>query len=200
MSAALAPGFADPVLAGQAVFRAVMMALARPGIIRDLPVDLPPPPRPLTPELAGVALALADPDAALWLDVPLAASPEVATYLRFHTGARLVADPAEAAFALVGAPGALPPLSSFALGTDEYPDRSTTVAIAVPHLEGGAPITLSGPGIRGRITVAPPSLPADFAAALRANRALFPRGVDCLLVAPGGVLGIPRSASAIEAA
>ena len=51
-------------------------------------------PLPLTPELAAIALALADPDAPVWLDGPLAGAPEVAAYLRFHTGDRIVsADP-----------------------------------------------------------------------------------------------------------
>ncbi len=51
----LAPGFADPVHDAQATFRAVMDALARPGLPRPLTPGLTPP-APLTPELAAVAL------------------------------------------------------------------------------------------------------------------------------------------------
>ena len=47
----LLPGFADPVLDAQRVFRAVMEALARPGSLQPLS-DLPDVPAPLTPELA----------------------------------------------------------------------------------------------------------------------------------------------------
>ena len=196
MSAALAPGFADPVFDGQSVFRAVLSALSRPGLPAALPSALSPPP-PLTPELAAVALALADPDAPLWLDPPLSASPDVAAFLRFHTGARIVADPAEAAFALVADPSGMPVFADLATGSDEYPDRSTTVIVAVERFEGGLPIALVGPGIRGGVTVAPSPLPADFAARLRGNAASFPRGIDCLLVSDGAVLGIPRSSRVV---
>ncbi|MBD0275911.1 MAG: phosphonate C-P lyase system protein PhnH, partial [Acetobacteraceae bacterium] len=70
---ALVPGFGDPVRDAQAVFRAVMDALARPGPPRALPAGLPRPPGPLAPELGAIALALADHEAPLWLDAPLAA-------------------------------------------------------------------------------------------------------------------------------
>ena len=198
MSAALAPGFADPVFDAQAVFRSVLQALSRPAIPQPLGAALDPP-RPLTPELAAVALALADPDAPLWLDEPLAAEPAVAAYLRFHTGARIVSAPEDAAFALVAVPDDLLPFERFAVGTAEYPDRSTTIVIAADDLSTGPAIRLTGPGIRDGVTCRP-SLPADFGDRLRANHALFPRGLDCLVVAPNAVLGIPRSSALVEAA
>ena len=198
MPAALAPGFADPVFAAQAVFRAVLDALARPGILQDLGAGLRPP-APLTPELAAVALALADADAPLWLDPALAAARPVRDYLRFHTGARLTEDPREAAFALVSDPGRLPPFGAFAQGTDAYPDRSTTIAVAVAALSGGQPIGLSGPGIRDGVAIEA-ALPADFAHRLRSNHALFPCGIDLLLVSEGRVVGVPRSSSVVGAA
>lgn len=196
---ALRPGFADPVLDGQGVFRAVMDALARPGLPRRLPAALDPPP-PLTPELAAIALALADADAPLWLDGTLAASPEAAAYLRFHTGARIVRDPENAVFALVADPAAMPALAAFAQGTDTYPDRSTTLVVAVASLDGGTGVTLDGPGIRGTATFGPEPIPVGFATALRANHALFPCGVDCLFVSAGRVAAIPRSSRILEAA
>lgn len=197
-SAALAPGFTHPVFDAQAVFRAVLDALARPGLPRDLALDLAPP-SPLTPELAAVALALADPDASLWLDAALASSPAVAGYLRFHTGARIVADPTEAAFALVSDAGADLPITELPTGTDEYPDRSATLVVAVASLAGGPALTLSGPGIRGDVEVSAGPLPAGLVEVLRANAASFPRGLDVLLVSAGRVLGIPRSSRLAEA-
>jgi alpha-D-ribose 1-methylphosphonate 5-triphosphate synthase subunit PhnH len=35
---------------------------------------------------------------------------------------------------------------------------------------------------------------------LEANRRLFPRGVDCLFVAPGRVAGLPRSTELVQEA
>ncbi len=100
-------GFTDSVRESQAVFRAVMMALARPGSLQPLAAALAPP-APLTAGLAAIALALADHEASLWLDAPLAASPEATEFLKFHTGARQVADPSTAAFALISDARAMP--------------------------------------------------------------------------------------------
>lgn len=191
--AALAPGFDRPARDAQAVFRAVMEALARPGTVQPLPAGLPRPPAPLTPGLGAIALALADHETPLWLDAPLAAAPAVAEWLRFHTGAPVTADPALAAFALVADPPRCPPLAAFAQGTPDYPDRSATLVLAVTALATGEGLPLEGPGIRGQTRLAAAPLPPDFRERLANNRARLPLGVDHLLVAPGSVAGLPRS-------
>lgn len=196
---AAAPGFADPPRDAQEVFRAVMDALARPTTLRPLAVCLRPPP-PLTPELAAVALALCDGDAPFWLDPRLAAGPGVAAYLRFHTGAPVAADPAQAAFALVADGAGLLPLDRFALGTQEFPDRSTTVVVAVAGFDGPEAVAVEGPGLQGHGTLAPRPLPPHFREQWRANGALFPRGVDLLFVGAGQVAALPRSSRIVEGA
>ncbi|MEJ0011760.1 MAG: phosphonate C-P lyase system protein PhnH [Bauldia sp.] len=185
-------GFADSVRESQSVFHAVMMALARPGSLQPLALTLSPP-KPLTAELAAVALALADHEAALWLDGPLAASAEVTEFLKFHTGARQVTDPTAAGFALISDPRTMPAMAEFAQGTDEYPDRSTTLVISVAAIAANGPLTLEGPGIKGAARLALSRLPANFAAERAENHALFPRGVDCVFVAPGFVSALPRT-------
>lgn len=185
-------GFASPVFGAQTAFRAVMDALAHPGQLQPLSGGLVPPVG-LAPELAEVALTLCDHDTSLWLDASLIASDAIVAWLRFHTGAPLVTDPERAQFALVSTVAELPPLACFALGTDEYPDRSTTVVLALPALSGGPVLALRGPGIRHTRTITPSGLPADFIAQWTANRSLFPRGVDLLLVADGELTGLPRT-------
>lgn len=189
---ALSPGFADSVIEAQGVFRALMEALARPGRLQSLPVRLAPP-APLDAGLAAVALTLADHDAPLWLDRPLAAAPAVADWLRFHTGARIVTDPREAAFALVSDPARMPALAAFAQGEPDYPDRSTTLALACTTLSDAGGFTLEGPGIRDTARLRPAPLPEGFVAAWRQNNALFPRGVDLLLTDGARVAGLPRT-------
>ncbi|WP_448953557.1 phosphonate C-P lyase system protein PhnH [Labrys neptuniae] len=192
----LAPGFADAALESQAVFRACMNALARPA--RPVPFQTGlVPPAPLTPELAALALALADHEAALWLDASLR-TPAVRAFLTFHTGARLTEDPAQAAFALIADAAACPDLAGFAQGSDEYPDRSTTLVIAVDRLEAGEDLVFTGPGIKAEtgqervgLTLAP--LPSGFRRQLAVNHAAFPRGVDLIFTAPGRLAGLPRS-------
>jgi alpha-D-ribose 1-methylphosphonate 5-triphosphate synthase subunit PhnH len=192
----LRPGFRDPVHDAQGVFRAVLDALARPGTIHAITTRLDPP-EPLTPELAAIALALTDGDTPVWLDPALAASPEVAAYLRFHTGAPLTDDPARAAFAFVREAGRCPPLATFAQGSPAYPDGSTTLVLALDALDTGAGLRLTGPGIRGTADLALAPMPPGWPGALRENHAGFPLGVDGLLTAPGRVAGLPRS-TAVE--
>jgi alpha-D-ribose 1-methylphosphonate 5-triphosphate synthase subunit PhnH len=183
-------GFADAVLAGQRAFKAVMDALARPGTVQQLPGEASPP-APMPQGLAEIALTLCDHDSPLWLDAGLAAEAAVADWLRFHTGAPITADAGAADFAF--AASGLPGLDGFARGSDEYPDRSTTIVLAVPALEGGPALTLRGPGIKEKAVIAPTGLPEDFVAQWAENRAQFPRGIDLLLVAPEGLIGLPRS-------
>jgi alpha-D-ribose 1-methylphosphonate 5-triphosphate synthase subunit PhnH len=188
----LAPAFADPVDDAQAVFRAVMDAIARPGTAQTLGPALAPP-APLSRGAGAIALALLDYESPFWLDETLSRQPDVAQWLRFHTGAPIARTPEDAAFAFVAAPARLPDFESFALGTTEYPDRSTTLVLQVEHLSGSAMMDLSGPGIAGERAFALSHGPADLVARLQRNHALFPRGVDLLFVTGDAVAAIPRS-------
>lgn len=190
--ATIQPGFTDAASEAQTVFRTVLTALSRPGLAQDLPSGLRPP-KPLTPELAAVALALADAEAPLWLDRALAKEPAVAEFLRFHTGAPIVSDASKAAFALVRRPDELPDLGLFARGSQDYPDRSMTIVLAVGSLEAGEIFSITGPGVKNVETFAVTGLPENFASLSASNHALFPRGIDWLLVGAGRVLGLPRS-------
>lgn len=189
---ALAPGFGDPVRDAQGTFRTVMMAMARPGTLRQLTaaVDAP---APLAPGAGAVALALCDFETPIWLDDALSAAPAVAAWLRFHTGAPLTDRADRAHFAFVGDPGAMPPLSAFAQGVPDYPDRSTTLVVAVDGLEAAGGWTLRGPGIDGITRLRARGLPPEFPLWLAGNRAGFPLGVDVILVAGMTVAAIPRS-------
>ncbi|HEY2754565.1 MAG TPA: phosphonate C-P lyase system protein PhnH [Pseudolabrys sp.] len=184
-----APAVNTP-FASQAAFRAVMEAFARPGEIRTL--DEVAAPAPLAPATAALVQALADYETPVWLDSMFAAVPAVAEWIRFQTGAAVVKDGRDAAFALVADPLALPDFDSFAVGTEDYPDRSTTVIVQVCLFKGPA-FTLKGPGIKGRCSLAATPLPVDFAERLRANRELFPRGIDVVLVAGAQAAALPRS-------
>jgi alpha-D-ribose 1-methylphosphonate 5-triphosphate synthase subunit PhnH len=189
---ALAPAFADPVDNAQAVFRAVMDAMARPGTAQTLAPALAPP-APLSRGAGAIALALLDYESPFWIDETLAGQPDVAQWLRFHTGAPIVRDTKDAAFAFFADPASVPDFESFALGTAEYPDRSTTLVLQVAHLSGTEVMNLRGPGIAGEGKLALSPCPADLVARLQSNHALFPRGLDLLFVTADAVAAIPRS-------
>lgn len=188
VSEGLLPGFAEPVFDAQRVFRVILDAMARPGVIGQLPVG--PAPRPLQPATAAVALALIDCDTPLWLDP---ASRGVADYLRFHCGCRPTEDIKTAAFAIITDVAAMPPLSAFAQGTDDFPDRSATLILQVPTLIEGDPWDLSGPGIRATRRFRPGGLPAGFREWLADNHAVFPRGVDLVFACGTTVAALPRT-------
>ena len=193
----LAAGFADPVMAAQSTFRAVLSATARPGSVCPIKAELTPP-VPLTRGAAAIALALCDQDTPVWLDAPLRATNAIAEWLRFHCGARIVDEPSAAAFAFAVDNAGLPDFSRFNLGSIDYPDRSSTVVLLVESLQSGPPLVLTGPGIRGHQTLHATPLPHDFAQRLAANRDLFPRGIDLLLAAPDAVAALPRSVRLVE--
>ena len=194
--AELGAGFADKVLCAQSTFRLVMDAMARPGGVQRI-AAVSGVPSPMMRGAAAIALTLFDHDTPVWLDQRMSATRDVGKWLRFHTGAPVVADPAACSFALIGEGSALPALDRFAFGTNEYPDRSTTLIVQVGSLTQGAAIELSGPGIDGTTVLRAAVEPADLFERLAINRVLFPRGVDVVLVADDAVVAIPRTTRCI---
>ncbi|MGY8666767.1 phosphonate C-P lyase system protein PhnH [Bradyrhizobium sp. UFLA05-109] len=190
--AELPPGFADKVLSAQSTFRSVMDAMARPGSVQRI-VPLTGTPGPMMRGTAAIALTLFDHDTPLWLDARMSESSDVLKWLKFHTGAPVVQDSSVAGFALIADGAALPSLERFAFGSNEYPDRSTTLILQVESLDAGAAFELRGPGIDGVAIVQATIRPADLFERLRINEALFPRGIDVVLVADDAVVAIPRT-------
>lgn len=190
-------GFADPVFQSQGAFRAVLAALSEPGLVRDVG-DAVAPPAGLEAATAVALLTLADYETPIWLPAALRDGPAGA-WLRFHCGAALVDDPARAAFAVIDGAATEPKLAAFNAGDDQFPDRSTTVLVQCGGLAGGEAVTLEGPGIAGQRGVAPTGLRPGFWAEVADNAALYPLGVDLLLVHGAQVLGLPRSTQIVEA-
>lgn len=194
----LQPGFADPVHDAQGVFRAVLDALARPGVLRSVGSRLAPS-KEASIAARATLLALADATTSVWLQFPL---PEVASALRFHTGAPLLsgeADLATAQFALLTDPARCPALERFAFGTAESPEHSATLIVDVPALAAGHTGTdglhlrLRGPGIAAHADVAVGGLDTGFWQARAALAPRFPAGLDLLIASGDTVLGLPRT-------
>jgi alpha-D-ribose 1-methylphosphonate 5-triphosphate synthase subunit PhnH len=190
--AELPAGFADKVLSAQTTFRSVMDAMARPGSVQRVAVASGAPVA-LMRGTAAIALTLFDHDTPVWLDPVLSETSDVGKWLKFHTGAPVIADSSVCSFAVVGDARALPALDRFAVGTSEYPDRSTTVILQVESLTQGPAFELSGPGIDGAAVLQATLQPADLFERLAINATLFPRGIDVVLVADDAVVAIPRT-------
>src|ERR1700731_5186439 len=180
--AELPAGFADKVLSAQSTFRSVMDAMARPGSVQRI-VAAAGTPAAMMRGTAAIALTLFDHDTPVCLDPLMSETSEVTKWLKFHTGAPVIADSSICSFALIGDARALPALDRFAFGSSEYPDRSTTLILQVESLTQGLTIELSGPGIDGTAVLQASIQPVDLFERLAVNAALFPRGIDVVLVA-----------------
>jgi alpha-D-ribose 1-methylphosphonate 5-triphosphate synthase subunit PhnH len=183
--------FPDPVHGAQAGFRTLLGALSEPGTTHALVAQIGPPPT-LHAATAICLLTLADQDTKLWLSPRLAS--EAATYLRFHCGAPLTSVAMDANFAVLTVADHID-LSTFNVGDDRYPDRSTTVIIQCAALRGGTLVSLTGPGVREALSIAPAGLSGDFWQQAADNHARYPLGIDLLLVSGSEVIALPRSTS-----
>lgn len=185
-------GFARPVFESQGTFRAILDAMSRPGRVVPLPVQAEGP-RGWSGGMASVVLTLCDMDTPVWLDAQ-AATDDARRFLRFHCACPLIDAPAKASFAVVMNHVLMPSLDAFALGTADYPEKSTTVLLATDF--DAAPsesISVVGPGVDGAGRLPLSWLPTGFVAAWLGNGRLFPRGVDLILVGQAHVVGLPRT-------
>ena len=190
--AELPAGFADKVLSAQSTFRSVMDAMARPGSVHRVAAT-PGAPGAMMRGTAAIALTLFDHDTPVWLDPLLSETADVTKWLKFHTGAPVTASSSICSFAMIGDPRARPALDRFAFGSNEYPDRSTTLILQVESLTQGPPLELCGPGIDGTAMLQAAIQPANLFERLDINRTLFPRGIDVVLVADDAIVAIPRT-------
>jgi len=186
----LGPGLADPSHDAQQLFRAILDATSHPGRIVSLPAA-PAGPGTLSAAATAYLLTLADRDTPVWLAEPFD-RPDVGNFLRFHAGAPIVTQRAQATFGVVAATTPAP-FDDFNLGTDAYPDRSATLIVDVPSLTDGPTRRWRGPGIAGHADVAVAGLADAFWHDWAANHALFPCGVDIVFTAGSELCALPRS-------
>lgn len=173
----------------QRAFRALLDAMARPGTIHDLPAAR---------EADGVwGSALIAMQCLLDHEVTFAVEADdrsVHEQILRRTGARS-APLAEAGYVLVDAAHAVAAIEAAREGDLEEPERSATVVVRVDAIGSGAlrPV-LSGPGIQSVQTLAIEGLEAAALRALIERNAVYPSGIDTVLVdQQGRVACLPRS-------
>ncbi|MCE8035794.1 MAG: phosphonate C-P lyase system protein PhnH [Halomonas sp.] len=188
------PTLNDPVHDSQRLFRQVLAAMSEPGTLHTLAAPAPPQ-ATIGSALWGTLLTLCDLDVRVWL-APALDTPALREALPFHTGCRLTDEPVSADFALV-TPAALCEAPDFALGSDEYPDRSTTLLVALELLDSGdtgsGTWQLSGPGIPAQRTLRVEERARPLMLRLAANRQSFPCGLDAILTCGERLAALPRT-------
>ena len=194
-TAALHETVFDPVFDGQALFRQVLEATARPGsVLRMVAPPLAVPPARLRP---ACALLLAVLDVEVGLHALGPGAVDMAGYLCLNTGARL-APLEEADFVLVTTGDSGGRVRRIKRGSLEAPHEGATVLYAPDTLEappgpGTVGLSLSGPGIAGSARLGVAGISSAEFAALQAL-VDYPMGVDIWLAAADGTLAVvPRS-------
>ena len=181
-ASSLSGGFVDHSVQSATAFRALLQAMARPGLIFAVKGAEPPPPLSIA---AGVAvLTLCDADTMIYL-APSVDNDDIRAWIAFHTGAPF-ASPRVADFA-IGKWDELIEIKDFPLGDDEYPDRSATLICALPALITGK-TRLTGPGIKEAHWL---DLPDGGDEMRRVD--LYPCGRDLILTAGDQLSALPRS-------
>lgn len=194
------PSLDDAVHHSQCLFRQLLGVMAEPGTFAEIRMAPLPESTALPGAAWGVLLSLCDLDTRVWIADELNCDG-LAEAIAFHTGSRIVSQADEADFALL-TPLSFPHLSSFAVGSDVYPDRSTTLVVVLNTLEeavdgcgiaGGECWRLSGPGIRDSRVLELDTAAEMLMTRLAVNRASFPQGLDTILTSLERLTAIPRS-------
>lgn len=184
---ALSGGFNSPSTDSAQAFRGIMEAMAYPGRLKDIWGATPP--APLSKAAGTLLLTLCDAETPVYL-AGEADCDAVRAWVAFHTGAP-VSDPTQCMFA-VGTWAALAPLSSYPIGTAEYPDRAATLIIECPELTTSGAI-LTGPGIKTSTGLSLPDVDA-----FQANHALYPLGLDFFFTSDTRIAALPRSSRVLH--
>ena len=156
-----------------AAFEALMWALSRPGLVRELP----------GPGMEPIVEALIDREC-----VVHCADPALSALAERLGAAVAGLETADHVF-LNEVTETLPDMVR--LGSDLYPEDGATV-VARADLETGRALRLTGPGIDGAVTVRVGGVPEAFWRA-RDRAMRYPMGFELFLVDGSRVLGVPRS-------
>ncbi len=189
MAGYLMSGFSDAVHDSQHVFRQTLQAMSEPGQWVNIPQEVAL--ADFYSATTAVMLTFLDNDTALWLPEKWR-SKDISQNLTFHCGCPLISEQSQAQFAIYDLADFLAEVHfDFAMGSDRYPDQSTTIVIQLPV---DAPEVMSvwqGAGIETERVCSLP-LNDDFWA-LRQKLIEFPRGVDFILTCQDRVMGLPRT-------
>ncbi len=180
----------NPVADSAEIFRTVLNAMSRPGRPQSLAYrgDAP---DGLFPSTFAVAQTLFDHDTTVFLS-PAVDSAAARTDIRFHCGSPVVDRPERAAFAVLSFAEAASLLPALHAGTPDYPDRAATAILQIDGFSDQPGAELTGPGIQDKEGLHIQG-GRDFWSCLLANQALYPLGVDILIVSNDAVVGLPRS-------
>ncbi|KJF93701.1 PhnH protein [Photobacterium angustum] len=186
----LVKGFDCPVHDAQQTFRLLMDAMAKPGLVVELPSDV---------RFGGVSkaatqlmLTLVDNSTQVFMSSHYLNDPSFIENVRFHCAASLTQIREHADFGLL-AGNEITTLNGFSKGEENYPDRSASLIIEVDSLQSGVELSLTGPGIQEKTTAYINGLSSELLVAVLNGRGVFPHGVDLFFTSGRQVMALPRT-------
>lgn len=186
----ISKGFDSDIFDSQTVFRQVLCAMANPGTIMDIDVDISPPEN-LYPASGAILLTLLDFETPFWSDIENASSQ--IQWLRFHTGAPYTRLKQNALFALYIDYDNLENPSLFNPGTINSPDLSTTLIVQTRGVDDTGRIKLTGPGIKNQTFLKIRGVKDSFIQKRSELYETNPLGVDMIFVCDKTFVAIPRT-------
>jgi alpha-D-ribose 1-methylphosphonate 5-triphosphate synthase subunit PhnH len=197
----------DDVFDSQAVFRALLDALSRPGATAVLPaLDYPRAPAGFCRPALSVLKTLCDHRVSFSIGSSVR-TPEWVRYMEVNLATRHESVE-KAAYVLFDGRTYDHDFLRMNRGLPEFPEAGATALLCVDWLaegrvESGSPslhLGLSGPGVHGRALLTAGGLDSRYQEARASANRFYPMGIDVFLVDPDGRLaGIPRT-TVVEAA
>ena len=186
-------GFVSDIFDSQAIFRKLLTAMANPGTLMNIGMDMTCP-DPLHPASGAVLLTLMDFETPLWSDIE--SFSEGVQWLRFHTNAPNVRLKQHSLFALCTDVDTLEDPGLFNPGTIESPDASTTLIVQTKGISDAGRIRLSGPGIKAPKFLHLNGIPDEFIKHRSKLCLSYPLGVDMIFVHDRTLTALPRTTQA----
>ena len=183
-------GFNSDVFDSQAVFRQLLTAVANPGTIMDINLDLTCP-DPLHPAAGAVLLTLMDFETPFWSDIDHIS--DSIQWLRFHTGAPYTRIKHQSLFALCTDCEILDDPALFNPGTIESPDISTTLIVQTGGMDDAGRIKLTGPGIESPKFLKLNGITDKFMKSRSELCLSYPLGIDMIFVCGHTLTALPRT-------
>lgn len=183
-------GFTSEGDDSQIIFRQVLAAMANPGTITDINIDLCTP-KSLDPAAGAILLALLDFETPLWSD--LDNNSEDIQWLKFHTGAPYTYIKNNALFGLCHEYDTLELPDTFNCGDIESPHESTTLIIQTRGINKKKNLCLTGPGIKNQTFLELKGIKQSFFNKRAEIFKDYPLGIDMIFVCATSFVAIPRT-------
>jgi alpha-D-ribose 1-methylphosphonate 5-triphosphate synthase subunit PhnH len=183
-------GFESETHDSQFVFRKLLTAMANPGSIKEIDLDIQCPEN-LHPAAGGILLTLLDFETPFWTD--LTKDSNEAQWIQFHTGAPFQRRAADAAFVLCTDYDTLVNPKIFNQGTLASPDRSATLLIQTRGIDNNGKIRLQGPGIQKEVYLKLNGIKQIFLKRRAKMTEHYPLGVDMIFICDNRFVAVPRT-------